>query len=98
MQNTNILNIKQKKNVTIEIILSHPSGNQISTEGTFPIDSTGSKNSIRSVGFTLTYGRYLLCMLLNVASKEDDTDGQPRTKEGDTNNQKVSSKQIKQIE
>ncbi len=37
-------------------------------------------------------------MLLNVASKEDDTDGQPQTKEDDTNNQKVSSKQIKQIE
>ncbi|WP_409361891.1 ERF family protein [Bartonella heixiaziensis] len=86
-------------NVTIEIILSHPSGNQISTEGTFPIDSTGSKNSIQSVGSTLTYARrYLLGMLLNVASKEDDTDGQTQTKEGDTNNQKVSSKQIKQIE
>ncbi len=46
----------------------------------------------------LPTGRYLLGMILNVASKEDDTDGQPRTKEGDTNNQKVSSKQIKQIE
>ncbi|WP_273721074.1 ERF family protein, partial [Bartonella sp. ML71XJBT] len=29
-------------NVTIEITLSHPSGNQISTEGTFPIDGQGS--------------------------------------------------------
>ncbi|MGF7158129.1 ERF family protein [Bartonella heixiaziensis] len=86
-------------NVTIEITLSHPSGNQISTEGTFPIDSTGGKNSIQSVGSTLTYARrYLLGMLLNVASKEDDTDGQTQAKEDDTNNQKVSSKQIKQIE
>ncbi|EJF74213.1 hypothetical protein MCO_01839 [Bartonella sp. DB5-6] len=89
---------KTEKNVTIEITLSHPSGNEISTEGTFPIDSTGSKNNIQSVGSTITYARrYLLGMLLNVASKEDDTDGQTQTKEGDINNQKVSSKQIKQI-
>ncbi|WP_273791660.1 MULTISPECIES: ERF family protein [unclassified Bartonella] len=88
-----------EKNVTIEITLSHPSGNEISTEGTFPIDSTGSKNSIQSLGSTLTYARrYLLGMLLNLASKEDDTDGQMQAKEDDTNNQKVSSKQIKQIE
>ncbi|WP_375667891.1 MULTISPECIES: ERF family protein [unclassified Bartonella] len=70
-----------EKNVTIEITLSHPSDNQISTEGTFPIDSTGSKNSIQSLGSTLTYARrYLLGMLLNLASKEDDTDGNPPIK------------------
>ncbi|WP_273783043.1 ERF family protein, partial [Bartonella sp. ML69XJBT] len=63
-------------NVTIEITLSHPSGNQISTEGTFPIDGQGSKNNIQSVGSTITYARrYLLGMLLNVTSDEDDTDG-----------------------
>ncbi|WP_375641977.1 MULTISPECIES: ERF family protein [unclassified Bartonella] len=63
-------------NVTIEITLSHPSSNQISTEGTFPIDGQGSKNNIQSVGSTITYARrYLLGMLLNVTSDEDDTDG-----------------------
>ncbi|WP_144753871.1 ERF family protein [Bartonella saheliensis] len=63
-------------NVTIEITLSHPSSNQISTEGTFPIDGQGSKNNIQSVGSTITYARrYLLGMLLNVISDEDDTDG-----------------------
>ncbi|EJF77427.1 hypothetical protein MCO_01342 [Bartonella sp. DB5-6] len=70
-----------EKNITIEMTLSHPSGNEISTDGTFPIDGTGSKNSIQSVGSTLTYARrYLLGMLLNVASKEDDTDGNMPTK------------------
>ncbi|MCZ2158832.1 ERF family protein [Bartonella sp. 220] len=65
-----------EKNITIEITLSHPSGNQISTEGTFPIDGQGSKNNIQSLGSTITYARrYLLGMLLNVASKEDDKDG-----------------------
>lgn len=70
-----------EKNVTIEMTLSHHSGQKISTQGTFPIDGTGSKNSIQSVGSTLTYARrYLLGMLLNVASKEDDTDGNIPTK------------------
>ncbi|WP_375650069.1 ERF family protein [Bartonella sp. MU70NMGDW] len=68
-------------NITIEITLSHPSGNEISTEGTFPIDNAGSKNNIQSLGSTLTYARrYLLGMLLNVSSKEDDTDGNPPIK------------------
>ncbi len=56
--------------------LKRISGNEISTEGTFPFDTTGSKNNIQAVGSTLTYARrYLLGMLLNVARKEDDTDG-----------------------
>ncbi|EJF88315.1 hypothetical protein ME1_00773 [Bartonella vinsonii subsp. arupensis OK-94-513] len=63
-------------NVTVEMTLKHISGNEISTEGTFPFDATGSKNNIQAVGSTLTYARrYLLGMLLNVARKEDDTDG-----------------------
>ncbi|EJF82924.1 ERF family protein [Candidatus Bartonella washoeensis] len=62
--------------VTVEMTLKHISGNEISTEGTFPFDATGSKNNIQAVGSTLTYARrYLLGMLLNVARKEDDTDG-----------------------
>ncbi|UTO29227.1 ERF family protein [Bartonella harrusi] len=62
--------------VTIEMTLVHPSGNKISTEGTFPLDGKGNKTDIQSIGSTITYARrYLLGMLLNVASKEDDTDG-----------------------
>ncbi|EJF85901.1 MULTISPECIES: ERF family protein [Bartonella] len=60
----------------IEMTLTHPSGNKISTEGKFPYDVKGCKSTIQSVGSTITYARrYLLSMLLNVASKEDDTDG-----------------------
>ncbi|WP_208441684.1 ERF family protein [Bartonella raoultii] len=62
--------------ITVEMTLTHKSGNEISTQGTFPFDTTGSKNSIQAVGSTITYARrYLLGMLLNVARKEDDTDG-----------------------
>ncbi|WP_078674267.1 ERF family protein, partial [Bartonella elizabethae] len=62
--------------ITVEMTLRHTTGNEISTQGTFPIDGQGSKNSTQSVGSTITYARrYLLGMLLNVASKEDDNDG-----------------------
>lgn len=62
--------------MTIETTLSHPSGNKISTEGNFPIDGSGKKNNIQSVGSTIIYARrYLLGMFLNVSSDEDDTDG-----------------------
>ncbi|WP_019219013.1 ERF family protein [Bartonella florencae] len=67
--------------ITVEMTLKHISGNEISTQGTFPFDATGSKNNIQAVGSTITYARrYLLGMLLNVASKEDDTDGNPPIK------------------
>ncbi|UTO29104.1 ERF family protein [Bartonella harrusi] len=63
-------------NIVIEMTLTHPSGNKISTEGKFPYDAKGCKSVIQSVGSTITYARrYLLSMLLNVASKEDDKDG-----------------------
>ncbi|UNF37454.1 ERF family protein [Bartonella krasnovii] len=62
--------------ITVEMTLKHILGHEISTQGTFPFDATGSKNSIQAVGSTITYARrYLLGMLLNVARKEDDTDG-----------------------
>ncbi|WP_208442234.1 ERF family protein [Bartonella raoultii] len=77
--------------ITVEMILTHASGNKISTEGTFPIDGQGSKNNIQSVGSTITYARrYLLGMLLNVASKGDDTDGNKPIK-------KPSPQQINEI-
>ncbi|WP_208439054.1 ERF family protein, partial [Bartonella vinsonii] len=56
--------------------LTHPSGNKISTEGKFPYDTKGCKSTIQSVGSAITYARrYLLGMLLNVVSEDDDTDG-----------------------
>ncbi|WP_175869145.1 ERF family protein [Bartonella gabonensis] len=68
--------------ITVEMTLRHPTGNEISTEGRFPYDSTGKKSDIHAFGSAITYARrYLLGMLLNVASKEDDKDG---NKEDDT--------------
>ncbi|WP_208438217.1 ERF family protein, partial [Bartonella taylorii] len=54
-------------NIIIEMTLTHPSGNKISTEGKFPYDTKGCKSNIQSVGSAITYARrYLLGMLLNV--------------------------------
>ncbi|KEG17115.1 ERF family protein [Bartonella bacilliformis] len=63
-------------NIVIEMTLAHPSGHKVSTDGEFPINGAGSKISIQSIGSTITYARrYLLGMLLNVASRDDDLDG-----------------------
>ncbi|WP_273719160.1 MULTISPECIES: ERF family protein [Bartonella] len=67
---------QSSNSITVEMTLKHISGNEISTQGTFPFDTTGSKNNVQAVGSTISYARrYLLGMLLNVARKEDDTDG-----------------------
>ncbi|CDO48600.1 ERF family protein [Bartonella tribocorum] len=67
--------------ITVEMTLKHISGNEISTQGTFPFDTTGSKNNVQAVGSTITYARrYLLGMLLNIVSEDDDTDGNPPIK------------------
>lgn len=82
--------------VIIEMTLKHSSGKNISTEGKFPIDAKGRKLDTQSVGSTITYAhRYLLGILLNVASKgdackQDDTDGNKLIK-------KASSQQINKI-
>ncbi len=47
----------------------------------FPLTLQGAKTTYKPVGSTITYARrYLLGMLLNVSSKEDDTDGNPPIK------------------
>ncbi|WP_273760459.1 ERF family protein [Bartonella sp. ML70XJBT.G] len=82
--------------VIIEMTLKHSSGKNISIEGRFSLDVKGRKLDILSVGSTITYAqRYLLSMLLNVASKEDvsqqnDTDGNKPIK-------KASPRQINEI-
>jgi hypothetical protein len=56
--------------------LSHKMGHSISTSIPLPIDDSGSKNAIQSQGSTITYAmRYLTCMMLNIATLEEDDDG-----------------------
>lgn len=57
--------------------LSHQDGYSIKAEMVLPADKSGSKNDIQSMGSSMSYAkRYLLCMLLNIVTTEEDDDGQ----------------------
>ena len=59
--------------------LSHVGGHHQTAEMLLPADTSGSKNAIQAVGSTMTYARrYLLCMLLNVITCNEDFDGYKR--------------------
>lgn len=65
-----------KDHFTIRMSLVYKNGEQISAQARFPRDKTG-KTDVQSVGSTITYARrYLLGMLLNITTRDDDTDGE----------------------
>lgn len=70
---------KQKQeNGQIEIacVLSHDLGHSEITKLAAPADTSGNKNSIQSIGSTVTYlKRYTLCNAIGL-SPEDDNDGE----------------------
>jgi hypothetical protein len=62
------------KSVKVIGILSHQKGHKEQSEIVLPIDISGNKNAVQAIGSTITYGRrYLLMMLLNLASNDDAT-------------------------
>jgi hypothetical protein len=65
------------KSVTVTGVLAHERGHSEQTELTLPFDTSGSKNSVQSVGSSTSYGkRYTAAALLNLRSGEVDDDGQ----------------------
>lgn len=63
--------------VTVTGVLSHREGHQEQTSLTLPIDTSGSKNAVQSVGSSTSYGkRYVSGALLNLRYGESDDDGQ----------------------
>lgn len=63
------------KAVKITAILSHKQGHKQKSSLILPLDSSGSKNAVQSIGSTVSYGkRYTVCALLNI-STGDDTNG-----------------------
>lgn len=73
------VNFKHEQNsashVKVTCILRHKHGHSETNEITLPLDNSGSKNAVQSVGSTITYGkRYTLCSSLNIATG-DDKDG-----------------------
>lgn len=61
---------------TVTGILSHKDGHSKQATIRLPLDSSGSKNSLQGMGSTLSYARrYLVGMLLNIVTKNEDNDG-----------------------
>lgn len=63
--------------VKVTGVLMHKDGHREETEMTLPVDSSGSKNTVQAIGSSTAYGkRYVLCALLNIATGDEDDDGQ----------------------
>lgn len=67
----------QKNEITVTGILTHRDGHRESTDLTLEADTSGSKNSVQSIGSSVKYAkRYVLCALLNITTRDDkDDDG-----------------------
>lgn len=56
--------------------LSHKSGHYRTVSMPLPLDTSGSKNNLQAMGSTISYGkRYLVGMLLNIITRNEDDDG-----------------------
>lgn len=63
--------------VTVTGVLAHAAGHSEETTLKLPVDTSGSKNPVQSVGSSTSYGkRYTASALLNLRSGEIDDDGQ----------------------
>lgn len=62
--------------VSVTGVLSHRAGHSEETTLALPIDTSGSKNAVQSVGSSTSYGkRYTASALLNLRTGEIDDDG-----------------------
>ena len=62
--------------ISVTGILSHRQGHSEETTMKLPADITGSKNTVQSVGSSVSYGkRYVLQALLNITTSGEDDDG-----------------------
>lgn len=56
--------------------VSHRAGHSKTAQIELPADTSGSKNAIQAMGSTVSYAkRYLICMLFNIVTTDEDTDG-----------------------
>lgn len=63
--------------VKVTGILTHREGHRESTDMTLPVDVSGSKNPVQSIGSSVAYGmRYVMTALLNLTSRGQDDDGE----------------------
>lgn len=56
--------------------VSHKAGHSKTAQIELPSDTSGSKNAIQAMGSAISYAkRYLICMLFNIVTTDEDTDG-----------------------
>jgi len=66
----------EPKSVKVQGILMHEDGHREMTEMMLEADESGSKNTVQSIGSSVSYAkRYVLCALLNITSRGEDDDG-----------------------
>lgn len=71
-----------EKAVNVTAVLAHRDGHREETSFPFPLDTTGNKSPIQSVGSSISYGkRYTACALLNVIAHGEDDDGKAGSKQ-----------------
>lgn len=71
-----------EKAVNVTAVLAHRDGHREETSFPFPLDTTGNKSAIQSVGSSISYGkRYTACALLNVIAHGEDDDGATGSKQ-----------------
>ncbi len=74
---------KEADRVEVTAILSHREGHSEETMLSLPMDTTGSKNNVQSIGSSTSYGkRYTAGALLNITSRGEDDDGKLAGAEG----------------
>lgn len=74
--------------VTVTGVLAHSAGHSEETTLKLPVDTSGSKNAVQSVGSSTSYGkRYTASALLNLRSGEPDDDGQAGGSQSVTENE-----------
>lgn len=82
--------------VWVKTVLSHRDGHSEDTAIPLPLDTSGSKNAVQSVGSTISYGkRYGLCAMLNI-STGDDLDGASADDAADSKHQQEANAITKQ--
>jgi len=76
----------------IEAILVHRSGYSICTRKKLPIDKSGAKNIVQAYGSTQSYAqRYSAIALLNLTSRNEDTDAAGNGKAATLTNEQVEA-------
>ena len=66
----------ENNELTVDCMISHKEGHIEKSSLTLPFDTSGSKNSVQSIGSSISYAkRYALCLKLNIATGGEDNDG-----------------------